>query len=55
MKRAQIEKEITDAFVMFQRGYSREAQIQLLANQIEKWIAEAKLPPVKNIENDTKK
>lgn len=54
MKRAQIEKEIGDAFLMFQRGYSREAQIQILANKIEKWIADAKLPQEEKIKNDNK-
>lgn len=43
MKRAQIEKEINDAFDMIQRGHSKIGQIQLLTNKVEQWIAEAKL------------
>lgn len=35
--RAEIEKRVKEAFIGFQRGKSREAMIQLLVNDIEKY------------------
>lgn len=39
--REEIEARITEAFLGFQRGKSREAMITLLANDIEKAINDA--------------
>lgn len=42
VSRDYIEERITYAFSRFQLGYSREAMIVGLANEIEEWLKESK-------------